>query len=221
VPAARPGAPMLRAGLAGDAVLHRRPRRGRPRRTVARRARAGVHPGPGRAPGACIGTGRHPGAEGRPRWPGHLPRARAARGLSAAGPAPAQARGARLRLPDRAGGDRHPGRLEHRGPSPGRRAGCVRQRRQGRRAGHPRTPRLQLPWPGLQHRDGHRAVPAHQSLRLRGVAGGVDARLGRSFQPGRGQAGAGRPPRGAVRPGDAAAGPVGARRKAPQPPRFP
>ena len=45
--------------------------------------------------------------------------------------------------------------------------GRVRERRQGRRARHPRAPRLQLPRPGLQRRHGPGAVPPHQSLRLR------------------------------------------------------
>src|SRR3546814_4507840 len=62
----------------------------------------------------------------RPWWPGDLPRPRPDRGLSAARPEAPEDRRARLRVQDRAGGDRHAGRMEHRRAAPRRRAGRLR-----------------------------------------------------------------------------------------------
>ena len=71
---------------------------------------------------------------------------------------------------------RHARRLEHRRAAPRRRARRVRERCEGRRARHPRAPRLHLPRPRIQHRDGPGALPPHQSVRLCGPAGGRDGR---------------------------------------------
>jgi hypothetical protein len=56
--------------------------------------------------------------------------------------------------------------MESSARAPRRRARRLRGRGQGRRAGPARAPRLHLPRPGLQHRDGPGAVPPHQPLRL-------------------------------------------------------
>src|SRR4249919_2174972 len=186
--------------MARDAGLHRCAHRRHPRRDLAGRTRSRVHPRPGRQARTRAHARRYP-RDPRLSWrPGDLPRAGPDRGLPAPRPETAEGGRARIRPPHRAGRHRHARRLEHRRRAARGRARRLRGRGQGRRPRHPRPPRLHLPWPGLQHRDGPRALPPDQPVRLCGAGGDLDERPRRAFEPGCGETAAARPPRRTIRP---------------------
>ena len=184
-------------------------------RTLALRTPAGVHPGTGRPGRPRADAGRHPGGRHQPRRPGDLPRSGPGGGLPAGRPAPRRLLRQGVRLPDRGGGDPHPGALRrHRPPVPARRASTcgwtIRSRMprsaaprpqpddrqlprpgQDRRAGHQGQPTLHLPRRGAQRGHGPGTLLAHQPLWLCRPADGGPFYNRRIHHLGRGGAGAG------------------------------
>ena len=174
---ARSAAPTTRRRGARCRRSRRRATRRTPRRDLADRASADLHAGARRAARASAARQRHPGAQGRPRRPDHLSRARAARRLPAV--RPASARGS--------ASARWSGRIEARGGRMARFAGDCRlwqaggagRLRDASRAREAKIAALGLKvrngctYHGLarQRRDGPRAVRRHRSVRLPGARG--------------------------------------------------
>src|SRR6266478_3359713 len=131
------------AGGAGRTAAGRWARRAPPPRTPAR-----LHPGPGRrcALSRRGGSERGAGLPRAPRWPGHLPRARAAGGLPDRRPARLPARPALV--PRHARGDPHrcARRARRRGGAPRGTPGRVGRRAQDRLDRHRAPPLGRLAW---------------------------------------------------------------------------